>query len=78
MGYKPGTAELEPNLAESYTVSKDGKTYTFKLRQGVTFHNGREMTAQDVKYSLERTLKPCDAEPRSRVLSRDQRRTSVY
>ena len=43
-----------PGLAESYQVSSDGLTYTFKLRQGVTFHNGDEVTAEDVKFSFDR------------------------
>src|SRR5947199_2294776 len=43
-----------PMLAESHTVSKDGLTYTFKLRQGIKFHNGKEMTSEDVVPSLAR------------------------
>ncbi len=43
-----------PMLAESHTVSKDGLTYTFKLRQGIKFHNGKEMTSEDVVPSLTR------------------------
>jgi ABC-type transport system substrate-binding protein len=58
MDYAPGTTELVPDLATDYTVSEDGKTYTFTLRQGVKFHNGREMTAEDVKYSLDRVVRP--------------------
>ncbi|HEY8446324.1 MAG TPA: ABC transporter substrate-binding protein [Thermomicrobiales bacterium] len=43
-----------PELAESWEISEDGLVYTFKLRQGVTFHNGRPLVAEDVKYSFER------------------------
>ncbi|HEY7146855.1 MAG TPA: ABC transporter substrate-binding protein [Streptosporangiaceae bacterium] len=46
--------KLQPDLATSWTVSPDGLTYTFRLRQGVTFHNGAKVTAQDVKYSIDR------------------------
>ena len=41
-------------VAKSHTISEDGKTYTFQLREGVKFHNGAEVTAKDVKYSIER------------------------
>ncbi|MCL6552577.1 MAG: hypothetical protein K6W08_05595 [Firmicutes bacterium] len=44
---------LEKVLAENYLVSNDGLTYTFKLRRGVRFHDGREFTAEDVKYTYE-------------------------
>jgi len=43
-----------PSLAESWSESEDGLTYEFKLRQGVTFHNGDPLTAEDVKFSFER------------------------
>ncbi len=63
MDYEPGTTELVPDLAESYEVSDDGLVYTFKLRPGVKFHNGREMTAADVKYSLDRAVNPKTQSP---------------
>ncbi len=47
---------LHPWLAESHTVSPDGLTYTFKLRRGAKFHDGAEVTAEDVRYSIERIL----------------------
>ncbi len=45
---------LVPAVAESYKISEDGMTYTFVLRKGVKFHNGKEVTAEDVIYSLKR------------------------
>src|SRR5215475_12836805 len=50
---KDGTG-LEPDLAQSWTVSPDGKIYTFKLRDGLKFSDGSPITPQDVKFSLER------------------------
>jgi peptide/nickel transport system substrate-binding protein len=52
---------LERVLAESYHASPDGMTYTFKLRRGVKFHDGREFTAEDVKYTYEWYLDPKNA-----------------
>ena len=46
--------DLTPAIAESYTVSEDRKTYTFTLREGVKFHNGDTVTAEDVIWSIER------------------------
>lgn len=50
--------KVKPDLAESWTVSPDGRVYTFKLRQGVQFHDGSPFSAKDVKASLDRIRKP--------------------
>ncbi|HET9489689.1 MAG TPA: ABC transporter substrate-binding protein [Methylomirabilota bacterium] len=55
---KVTTADVQPDLAESWTLSPDGTLWTFKLKKGVQFHKGfGELTAEDVKFSLERQMK---------------------
>ena len=48
--------KVEPLLAASQTMSDDGLTYTFKLREGVKFHSGKALTSADVQYSIERVI----------------------
>jgi ABC-type transport system substrate-binding protein len=55
--------KVVPDIAESWTVSDDKKTYTFKLRAGVKFHDGKAVTAQDFKYSIERAADPATESP---------------
>lgn len=47
---------LQPALAEGWEVSKDGKLYTIRLRKGVKFHNGQEMTAEDAKFAIDYSM----------------------
>lgn len=52
------STDVMPGVAKSWYVEEDNVTWVFNLRRGVKFHNGREITSEDVKYSLERVLSP--------------------
>lgn len=54
--YNSQTQDLDPSLATAWETSGDGLQWTFTIRDGVTFHTGRAMTAEDVKASIERTI----------------------
>ncbi len=55
--YQSGTLEVEPALATEWEISDDGKVYTFKLRNGVKFHDGSDFNAEAVKFNFDRILK---------------------
>lgn len=62
--YKPdSTGDLVPAVASDSTISEDKMTYTFTLRDGVKFHNGDEVTVEDIKYSIERCADTSDGDP---------------
>lgn len=56
--FKPGTTELRPSLATSWSADRDGKVWTFKLRTGVKFHDGTDFNAGAVKFNVERWWDP--------------------
>src|SRR5215216_4056655 len=60
---------LVPDLAESWTVSDDGLVYTFKLRDGLTFHNSDPLKAEDIVYTYERNIDPDFASPHANKLT---------
>lgn len=62
--------DIVPDIALSWSLSPDQRTYTFHLRQDVRFSNGRKVTAKDVRYSFERVLTPSTRAPLTWVLER--------
>ena len=62
--------QIIPDIAFKWSVSRDGLVYTFALRRGVRFSNGREVVAEDFKYSFERVLSPETRSPRTWILDR--------
>src|SRR5574341_1254216 len=62
--------DIVPDIARSWNLSKDQVTYTFRLRRDIRFSNGRKVTAQDVKYSFERVLRPGTKAPLTWVLDK--------
>ena len=56
--YREITSDIEPGLAAQWSVSRDGLVWTFRLRDGVRFHDGTVLTAQHVVESLDRVLQP--------------------
>ncbi len=68
----PQGTGIEPGIAQEWNVSQDGLTWTFKLREGAKFHNGRVVTAEDFKYSFERIANPETASPAAWMLNKLQ------
>src|SRR5713226_538923 len=60
---------VEPDLAEKWDISADGKTYTFTLRKGVKFHSGKPLVAADVKYTFDRLVDKATASPNATLLA---------
>jgi len=56
--FQPGTTDLVPSLATQWQVSEDGKTWTFKLKDGVKFHDGTDFNGEAVKFNIERWWNP--------------------
>lgn len=54
--YRDGSLDLEPGLAEAWTISEDGLTYTFTLREDVSFHDGAPLNAEAVRFNFQRML----------------------
>ena len=61
LSFSNAELELEPRIAESWEPNEDGTAWTFKIRQGVTFHNGATLVADDVKTTFDKLINPTAA-----------------
>ena len=66
----PKGMSIEPGIAESWSASDDGLVWTFNLREDAYFHNGENVTAQDVKYSFERVINPETKSPSAWIFNK--------
>lgn len=66
--YDPQTYEVVPELAQSWSTSQGGSVYTFVLREGVTWSDGKPVTAQDIEYALKRNIAPETGSPYAYML----------
>jgi len=73
VNYKPDASGVISDLADRWDISSDGKAYTFTLRKGVKWHNGKDFSAEDVKFSFERLLDPKTAAPYAPNFGKDLR-----
>lgn len=73
----PETREIIPGLAKSWEISEDGLVATFHIREGVKFHDGKPLTAEDFKYTYERAMNPATRATYVRNLIMDLERIEV-
>lgn len=66
----PEGTDIEPGIAQKWSVSENGLVWTFQLRENAKFHNGRAVTAEDFKYSFERVADPDTASPAAWMLNK--------
>ncbi|MFP4328744.1 MAG: ABC transporter substrate-binding protein [Paracoccaceae bacterium] len=69
--------EVRPNLASGWEISEDGLTYTFRLREGVTFHDGTGFDAEDVKFSFDRAMAEDSVNPSKGIFEPIERVTVI-
>jgi peptide/nickel transport system substrate-binding protein len=69
ISFKESASDPAPALAEKWDISSDGKEYVFHLRKGVKFHNGQELKASDVKFTIEAIMDPANASPSKEFFS---------